>query len=195
MSHLAKNVKNHKHNRRRVDIAIHVANAIKESVDIEEKSILDIGCGVGLLSHELKECKRLIGLDNSKKMLGEFASKFYDSSHFCAYFLDLNDPIPYRADLIVSSMTLHHIKNPQTLFNKLYHALSNSGMIFFADLAQEDGTFHAQQSEKVYHNGFEEEQLKEYLSNAGFQDVACEIVFVMAKGDREYPILLVSGVK
>ena len=105
--------------------------------------------------------------------------------------LDLGEE---RYDLIVSSMTLHHIRDPKGLFEKLFKSLKRGGYIAIADLKKEDGTFHIDNG-GVYHFGFHREELKSFLREAGFEVVEISVVNVIRKNGKEYPVLLAIGRK
>ena len=105
--------------------------------------------------------------------------------------LDLGEE---RYDLIVSSMTLHHIGDPKRLFEKLFKSLKRGGYIAIADLKKEDGTFHID-NEGVYHFGFHKDELESFLREAGFEVVEISVVNVIRKNGREYPVLLAIGRK
>jgi SAM-dependent methyltransferase len=89
-----------------------------------------------------------------------------------AIALDLSsDPVPdSRFDLIVSSMALHHIKEPARLLKRFYDLLLPGGCLGIADLDREDGAFHKDNT-GVAHFGFERPQLKRLLEEAGFSKV------------------------
>jgi len=178
----------------RVDVANSVADVIKKIVSIEELEIIDIGAGTGLLAGELIACKKLIAIDNAQKMLDKFHEKFQHLPHFSTRFANAQSSLPERFDMAVSSMTLHHIENTQALFAHIYQNLSPNGYLFFADLESEDGTFHAN-NEGVYHFGFSKQRLIDDAQKAGFKEVTCEEVFVIDKGIKKYPVLLIKGQK
>ncbi len=68
-------------------------------------------------------------------------------------------------------MTLHHIEDVEGLFVRIYDQLAPGGRVAFADLAPEDGTFHAEDVPGVMHHGFEAAELLRWLEAAGFVDL------------------------
>ena len=46
------------------------------------------------------------------------------------------DDVKLKADGIISSMTMHHIEDIRSLFEKLYMMLNDNGFIAIADLRQ-----------------------------------------------------------
>jgi len=144
---------------RRVNLAKSVVNEIKNFV--KNKKVLEFGCGTGLVGINLSFfAKELIGIDTSKKMVEKFNEK--------AKKLNLNAKaiqkdifeINAKFDVVVSSMTIHHIKDLKKLNEKLKQITNE---IFIADLVKEDGSFHTRGNDDVYHFGFSKEELKEFF--------------------------------
>jgi len=97
---------------------------------------------------------------------------------------------PY--DLIVSSMTLHHVPDVPGLFQTFAQQLKPGGQVALADLEEEDGTFH-DDTTGVHHTGFSRALIQAWLEEAGFQAVRVETAFVTAKGAVDYPVFLATA--
>ncbi|SDI30714.1 class I SAM-dependent methyltransferase [Chryseobacterium jejuense] len=102
---------------------------------IKDKTILDMGCGLG---HQVRELlkqnpKQITGLDISQKMLNEAQSRTSSSivEWVCSALEDFDFGIN-RFDLVISSMTLHYIENLDTLFQKIYDGLNAGGQFLFS---------------------------------------------------------------
>ena len=68
--------------------------------------------------------------------------------------IDLSkENLPRTFDGIISSMTMHHINDVNSMFNRLYSLLPTGGFIAIADLETEDGSFHTEDT-GVFHFGF-----------------------------------------
>lgn len=67
-------------------------------------------------------------------------------------------------------MTMHHIKDIQSMFNDFYTMLNDNGVLAIADLDIEDGTFHTEDT-GVFHFGFDRKEFQDKAINAGFKDV------------------------
>jgi len=52
-------------------------------------------------------------------------------------------------------MALHHIESTQALVQVFSDHLKPGGMVALADLDKEDGSFHPEGSEGIFHRGFE----------------------------------------
>ncbi|MFY9094419.1 class I SAM-dependent methyltransferase, partial [Aliarcobacter butzleri] len=133
-------------------------NHLKEKIDFSNiKNILDYGCGTGLIAFNLvEENNEVLGLDNSYGMIEEFNKKVKEknlSNIKAKKHNILEEDLPKNSfDLIVISMSLHHIEDIDMFFKKSFEALKNGGYICINDLDKEDGSFHAKHNnEGVYH--------------------------------------------
>jgi predicted TPR repeat methyltransferase len=121
MSQFDKKAKSWDKSSRRYKVAQSFANFVKKNVSINnDMNILDYGCGTGLVAYEFDEMvKTITGMDSSTKMIEEFLAKS-DKDTIKAIKHDINkDNLEINSfDLIVSSMTLHHIEDINTFFEK-----------------------------------------------------------------------------
>lgn len=190
---------------RRAKLAKAVAQAIIETVRPNEgMDVLDFGCGTGLLTLELQPLVRSItGVDSSAGMLdglkGKVASR--NLANVKTQFLDLEQGAALAGsyDLIVSSMTLHHIREVGPLLVRLAGALRPGGRLCIADLAPDGGQFHTN-NEGVFHFGFSESELWQGFAGAGLTGLtyrtAASVTKPAADGtDREFEIFLMAGRK
>ena len=97
---------------------------------------------------------------------------------------------PY--DLIVSSMTLHHIADVPALFRRFARHLRPGGQVALADLDEEDGSFH-ETAVSIHHRGFPRERIKAWLEDAGFQEIQLETATVIRKEGKDYPVFLATA--
>lgn len=93
-------------------------------------------------------------------------------------------------DLIMSAMALHHIKDTSKLINSFYEHLKPGAKVALADLDKEDGSFHPEGSEVVFHSGFERDYLQKLLENNGFNNVHFATAHTINKGEKQYPVFL-----
>jgi SAM-dependent methyltransferase len=101
--------------------------------------------------------------------------------------------------LLVSSMTLHHVPDTTGLFKRWYELLLTGGYVYFADLDAEDGSFHGDNT-GVFHPGFDREHLKKDLLAAGFRDVRDTTAATITRdaaeeGKKEFPVFLIAARK
>jgi 2-polyprenyl-3-methyl-5-hydroxy-6-metoxy-1,4-benzoquinol methylase len=113
--------------------------------------------------------------------------------------LDKGDVLTDSYHLIVSSMTLHHVKNTPALLNQFNSVLLPAGLLAIADLDLDDGQFHSN-NEGVFHFGFDREALRLILMDSGFRNIrslkAAEIEKPVGNGkNRLFTIFLMTACK
>jgi len=180
-------------NSKRVQNAKSIAQLITENVTLSSTMrVMDFGAGTGLLSYFIAPyVDTIVAVDNSPSMLEKFKEK---SSEFDAKTevieLDLSQTdIHQTFDGIISSMTIHHIKDTEALFKKFYKMLNQDGFIAIADLESEDGTFHSD-NQGVFHFGFEREVLEKMAKEIGFKEVHFRLANTIKKPHQEFNIFL-----
>jgi 2-polyprenyl-3-methyl-5-hydroxy-6-metoxy-1,4-benzoquinol methylase len=189
----------------RVQMANDVAAAISRQVVLRpDMEVLDFGCGTGLLTLQLApQVKSITGVDSSRGMLNVLGAKIARQklANVQTLLLDLEagDALPDRYDLIVSNMTLHHIREVGPLLDRFYQALSPGGHLCLSDLDLDDGLFH-DDNQGVFHSGFDRAALRQAFADAGFEDVqdttAAEVTKPTRLGElRRFTIFLMTGVK
>jgi len=67
-------------------------------------------------------------------------------------------------------MTLHHMKNINSLLKQFYSILLPSGQLAIADLEPDDGQFHIN-NDGVFHFGFDRKDLQRMFVEIGVRDV------------------------
>ncbi len=189
----------------RVKLAGDIADAIiREVQPTDRMNVLDFGCGTGLLTFRLQPLVRtIIGADSSQGMLDVFNGKIAaaELDNICSMFCDpaKNDALQGKYHLIVSSMTLHHVREIRPLFASFYKALLAGGTLCLADLDLEGGAFHTDNT-GVFHQGFDRTALRMTLHEAGFTEVrdrtAAEIVKPGVDGaTRSFSVFLMIAKK
>jgi len=182
---------------RRVVLARDVARAITQQLPLsKEMSVLDFGCGTGLVTLELApQVGSISGADSSSGMLKALAEKAKAAGIPVRLLLldeagtpDLGGPY----HLIVSSMTLHHVLDVPALFQLFARQLRPGGRVALADLDEEDGSFH-EEGVHIHHRGFRRELIKAWLQDAGFQDIHLGTATTTWKEGKDYPVFLATA--
>lgn len=189
----------------RVKVAKEIADAIShEHILSPEMNVLEFGCGTGLLTLRLLPMVRSVtGVDSSEGMLGVLQKKMHDQSltNLRLQHLDLEqgDVLGGSYDLVVCSMTLHHVKETGPLLAQFFKVTAPGGYLCVADLDPDDGQFHGE-NDTVFHHGFDRAALRRALEDAGYGEIrdrtATTITKPIAGGEtREFGVSLLTGRK
>ncbi|WP_411275183.1 methyltransferase domain-containing protein [Daejeonella sp.] len=108
--------------------------------DFQPKRILDLGCGTGNLTDQMFKSfpeAEIDALDISEEILNESRKRFSNTPtirYIQADFKRMHLP-PGSYDLIMSSIAIHHIDDPDKikLYAEVYLALKPGGILVFAD--------------------------------------------------------------
>lgn len=189
---------------RRLKLALDVLDAMRREIPLSPAmEALDYGCGSGLITLGIQPLVgRVTGADSSRGMLEVLTGKVRDqgAGNVSTILLDLETQrLEGSYDLIVSSMTLHHVKDVPALVASLAGALRPGGWLALADLETEDGRFH-DDATGVLHQGFSRDFLAGAFSRNGLADVRVVTAATIEKpadsgAVRQYPVLLCIGRK
>ena len=170
---------------RRVELAKAVVENIAPYLKGDER-VLDVGCGTGLVGLNIAPfVKEVVGIDTSKKMVEKFNQKAkklnLNALALCKDIFEVNE----KFDVVISSMTIHHIKDIKKLSNKL---LEITNTVFIADLVKEDGTFHSRGNDDVEHFGFSKDELENYFNKWKME---YKIIHTIKK-HKNFPVFLIK---
>ena len=154
---------------RRQKLANSVCEYVKNNIS-KNDTLMDFGCGTGLVGICLaKYVQEVVGIDVSKEMINQFNHKVKHLDNVIGICEDVNN-VNKKFDVIVSSMTFHHIENIKDMLGILADKLNKNGKFFIADLVSEDGSFHDKGNEDVFHLGFEKSDFEsEYFDIVEFK--------------------------
>lgn len=196
--HFAHKAKDYEKENKRVDNVKNIADGILKDIKFtKDMNIMDFGSGTGLLSsHIANSVAKITAIDMSKSMNEVLREKI--DTYPCELEIlevDLSKKIiDKKFDSIISSMTIHHVKDVLELFKKFYVMLEDGGTIALADLETEDGTFHSVDT-GVYHFGFDKDKFLQIAKDAGFKNLKIDTVSVASKPYGDFPIFLLTGQK
>jgi len=189
----------------RVKVAADIARTILREIRLtSEMDVLDFGCGTGLISLALLPSVRSVtGVDSSPGMLDVFRRKIVEGhlKNVNTLYLDPEKDgiLTGRFHVIVSSMTLHHIRQIEPLLEQFHHVLYPGGQVCIADLDLDGGRFHSG-TDGVFHPGFHRMGMRRKLLDAGFQDIrvteAAQIEKPVDSGEtKRFSVFLMTGRK
>jgi trans-aconitate methyltransferase len=186
---------------RRRQLAESISTAIAKLPLTKAMDGMEFGCGTGLVGMLLApKLGTLTALDTSQGMLDVLQQKID------AQCLDnvqcLNTDIfqknhKQRYDLIICSMTLHHLQDTTGLLQRFMELLNPGGYLAIADLYLEDGTFHDASAEGIFHTGFNTDVLRSILGGFHMESIQIEHVHTIKKEKtgNEYPVFLLTACK
>lgn len=170
---------------------------IKNVVLNDQMHVLDFGAGTGLITSQVAPyVKKITALDVSESMLEKLRSKVELKDKVQVLCQDITkDPIGIEYDLIMSAMAMHHVKDTDNMVKQFANHLKPEGKIALGDLDSEDGTFHSNGTEGVYHNGFDRGEFETILQKYGFIDIRFENAYIVQGKNGSYPIFLALATK
>lgn len=142
--------------------------------------VVEIGLGTGgLLPALAAKADNVIGVDHSPAMLDE-ARRRLSTSGLAGIDLRLGEmshlPLPDRqACCVVVNMVLHHAAEPVAVLQEFNRVLTPGGRLVLADLARHEREWVREQLADQW-LGFEEAELRSWLTMAGFDAVAVQQV-------------------
>jgi len=175
-----------------------IGGAMVQKVGFEKQHhVMDFGAGTGLICSAIApHVQSIAAVDISPSMLERLAAKPELQGKVTSVCQDILDcPLNERFDVIVSAMAMHHVQDTDAMLQSFAAHLKAGGKVALADLDKEDGTFHPDDIEGVFHHGFERSALQKKLEQAGFDDIHFETVTTVYKEDKTYPIFMVMARK
>lgn len=136
----------------------------------DQWAVADLGCGTGQTAEALAPfVKQVVGVDDSPVMLRHAKQRLSPFKNIELRRGDLAAlPIEDRAvDVAVIMLVLHHIAEPPAVLNEAARILRPGGKLLIVDMLHHDRAELQQQMGHVW-LGFEPEQLKHWLDDAGF---------------------------
>ena len=163
----------------------------------DQMRVMDFGAGTGLISSQVAPMvKKIVAVDISEAMLNKLVAKPELQDKVEIVCQDIIDkPIAEKFDLIMSAMAMHHVKDTPKLIQRFSEHLRPGACIALADLDKEDGSFHQEDAEGIFHLGFKRNELQIILEKYGFKKIQFITAHTVNKEEKKYPIFLVTATK
>ena len=106
----------------------------RNTTDLSEISVLDVGCGTGEILQHLDEMgfNQLTGLDLSPKMI-EQAKRHVPTADLVNASIDEYDFANSQFGLITAAFTVHHLQEPRSFFEMVDRILLPGGWFFLLE--------------------------------------------------------------
>lgn len=164
------------------------AKAIAEKIRSEltntkEKTAMDYGCGTGLVGLELAESFRsMLFVDASPQMIEQVKMKIArlgvrNAKTLVADFAAAPSS-GIKADYVVLSQVLLHVKEYRGLLRTLHTMLKEEGHLILVDFDKNENIVS-----DLVHPGFDQTELRGLLKEIGFQRVRSETFY---RGERMF---------
>ena len=159
---------------------------VLSKVSIKDKVVADLGCGTGFLSLALAlDASIVFSIDQSVNMLRE-SRKLMDSKKFNNVYpiissIDNLVLFDESVDVIFINMALHHVKDAKKAIEEMYRVIKKDGTLIISDVQEHNGQWA---KEEMFDEwlGFSNNQIKEWLTDAGFNTVNIENTDLKCKG-------------
>ena len=175
-----------------------IGSTMLEKVDFRpEMDVMDCGAGTGLISGQVAaRVGNITAVDISEAMLEKLSAKPELQGKVTTICQDITQqPLDRQFDVIVSAMAMHHVEDTDNLVKTFAAHLKPRGKVALADLDTEDGTFHPEDAEGVYHAGFDRDAMKSLLAKNGFGEIEFVTAHTVDKESGQFPVFLVTAIR
>ena len=115
------------------DIDNIISTTVNKMVELDNKKILEVGCGSGFITEMLiSDNNTVLAIDNDEESLKKVPSSISDLSNVQIEQLAF-DEVSDRFDLIVFSLSLHHMEDPLATLNKAKKLLNDGGHLLIIE--------------------------------------------------------------
>ena len=159
--------------------------------------VMDFGAGTGLIcSHVAPMVRKITAVDISEAMLEKLVAKPELHEKVSAVCQDImNNPINEKFDLIMSAFAMHHVEDTNNLIQTFAAHLKPGSWIALVDVDKEDGSFHSEDNQGVFHCGFDRDALKTILKKYSFENINFVTAHHFEWDSKKYSAFLVTALK
>ena len=159
---------------------------VLSKVNIKDKVVADLGCGTGFLSLALAlDASIVFSIDQSVNMLIEtkklMETKKFNNVYPIKSSIDNLALFDESVDVVFINMALHHVKDAKKAIEEMFRIIKKDGTLIISDVEEHNGEWA---KEEMFDEwlGFSNNQMKEWLKDAGFSWVNIENTDLKCKG-------------
>lgn len=162
-------------------------------------NVLDFGCGTGNLGISIaNSCESVCLLDPSASMRELLEQKItaqqLDNCYVSATDLEQDEKLEQKFDFIIIAQVLLHIPNYKQILRSLITNLNEGGSIVIFDYKKNNEVYS-----DIVHNGFELQELIEYITTCGLVYEQDKIIYksdnILLGGSGELFMLVMSNLQ
>lgn len=153
---------------------------------IRNKTIVDIGCGIGNLAREFAKMNNtVVGIDTDKKQIAIANKNIEDNKDNILFVEGKGEETGQKnnsVDIVLFSHSLHHMETPHIAIKESNRILKKGGMIIVLDLKKHEEFW----MRKIYgdvHMGFVPDEIESLLLDEHFKDIFIDVDM----NDKEFP--------
>ncbi|MBU3111098.1 class I SAM-dependent methyltransferase [Clostridium lacusfryxellense] len=159
---------------------------VLSKTSIKDKVVADLGCGTGFLSLALAlDASIVFCIDQSVNMLKEsrklMESKKFDNVYPIKASIDNLVLFDESVDVVFINMALHHVKDAKKAIDEMFRIIKKDGTLIISDVEEHNGEWARVEMFDEW-LGFSNDQIKEWLTDAGFNNVSIENTDLKCKG-------------
>lgn len=167
-----------------------IFNLLSDRVNIKNLTILDFGCGTGLLTDYMsKKANNIIAVDSAEKMTEVLNRKNYKNVETIVGELSMNmvkqnPKLKDKLDLIAAASVCAFLPNYLEVLTIIKSLLKPNGIFVQWDWLR---------SKKDPNFGFTEQMIKDYYNSVGLKIDSIDIPFHMIENDEKMEVLMAIG--
>lgn len=116
-------------------------NYINQRAQLEGKTVLDVGCGGGILSESMAQlgASSVLGIDMAEKSLAIAQThaeqqNVANLNYRCISVEDLAAEMPHQFDVVTCMEMLEHVPDPASIIRACAKLVKPNGMVFFSTI-------------------------------------------------------------
>ena len=159
---------------------------VLSKANVKDKVVADLGCGTGFLSLALAlDASIVFSIDQSVNMLKEsrrlMETKKFNNVYPIKSSIDNLVLFDESVDVVFINMALHHVKDAKKAIEEMYRIIKKDGTLIISDVQEHNGQWAKDEMFDEW-LGFSNDQIKQWLTEAGFNIVNIENTELKCKG-------------